>query len=260
MEDCCIRLICVLTLDRFGDFIGDQVVAPVRETCAQALGALLSHMNEQLVKRAFNILLQLHETGHWEVRHGGLLGLKYAIAVRHDMVGDLLPKVLPVIITGLEDKDDDVRAVASETLLPVAKETAEITFDQMPRILSILWDTLEDLDDLTASTNSVMSLLAEFYSYTSTSEATSVMLSEFSDFEEFDGHPLSRLVPRLWPFFRHNIASVRASTLTTLHKLLNIGTNVNNWLVPILPDVMRHIFQAIVLDTKPVCFTIFIYL
>jgi TATA-binding protein-associated factor len=25
-------------LDRFGDFVSDQVVAPVRETCAQALG------------------------------------------------------------------------------------------------------------------------------------------------------------------------------------------------------------------------------
>jgi TATA-binding protein-associated factor len=28
----------VLALDRFGDFVSDQVVAPVRETCAQALG------------------------------------------------------------------------------------------------------------------------------------------------------------------------------------------------------------------------------
>ena len=32
------RLLCVLALDRFGDFVSDQVVAPVRETCAQALG------------------------------------------------------------------------------------------------------------------------------------------------------------------------------------------------------------------------------
>lgn len=35
LEDCALRLLCVLALDRFGDFISDQVVAPVRETCAQ---------------------------------------------------------------------------------------------------------------------------------------------------------------------------------------------------------------------------------
>lgn len=38
LEDKTVRLICVLALDRFGDFLADQVVAPVRETCAQVLG------------------------------------------------------------------------------------------------------------------------------------------------------------------------------------------------------------------------------
>jgi len=38
LEDVGLRLLCVLALDHFGDFLGDQVVAPVRETCAQALG------------------------------------------------------------------------------------------------------------------------------------------------------------------------------------------------------------------------------
>lgn len=38
LEDMAVRLVCVLALDRFGDFVSDQVVAPVRETCAQALG------------------------------------------------------------------------------------------------------------------------------------------------------------------------------------------------------------------------------
>lgn len=38
LEDIALRLLCVLGLDRFGDFVTDQVTAPVRETCAQALG------------------------------------------------------------------------------------------------------------------------------------------------------------------------------------------------------------------------------
>ncbi|KAJ2592490.1 TATA-binding protein-associated factor mot1, partial [Coemansia sp. RSA 1804] len=32
LEDVCVRLLCVFTLDRFGDFVSDHVVAPVRET------------------------------------------------------------------------------------------------------------------------------------------------------------------------------------------------------------------------------------
>lgn len=38
LQDYALRLVCVLALDRFGDFVSDQVTAPVRETCAQALG------------------------------------------------------------------------------------------------------------------------------------------------------------------------------------------------------------------------------
>ncbi|KAG7175040.1 TATA-binding protein-associated factor 172-like [Homarus americanus] len=45
LEDMAVRLMCVLALDRFGDFVSDQVVAPVRETCAQALG-LLDEMDD----------------------------------------------------------------------------------------------------------------------------------------------------------------------------------------------------------------------
>lgn len=40
LEDLAVRLFCVLALDRFSDFVGDQYVAPVRETCAQVLGVV----------------------------------------------------------------------------------------------------------------------------------------------------------------------------------------------------------------------------
>lgn len=45
LEDLTLRLLCVLALDRFGDFISDQVVAPVRETCAQCLGIFLFYFH-----------------------------------------------------------------------------------------------------------------------------------------------------------------------------------------------------------------------
>ena len=44
--DCAIRLLCVLALDRFGDWAGGaKVTAPVRETAAQALSVLLRAMD-----------------------------------------------------------------------------------------------------------------------------------------------------------------------------------------------------------------------
>jgi hypothetical protein len=80
--------------------VSDQVVAPVRETCAQALGIVLSYMSSELVIRAFDVLLHLLQQQKWEIRHGGLLGLKYTIAVRKDLVATLLPRALPSIIQG----------------------------------------------------------------------------------------------------------------------------------------------------------------
>lgn len=58
------------------------MVAPVRETCAQTLGVALRHMNENGVSMTVDVLLNLLKEDQWEVRHGGLLGIKYALAVR----------------------------------------------------------------------------------------------------------------------------------------------------------------------------------
>lgn len=48
-----------LSMYRFGDYVSDQVVAPVRETCAQALGAVLKYMPPTLVRDTLTILLQM---------------------------------------------------------------------------------------------------------------------------------------------------------------------------------------------------------
>lgn len=48
-----------LLIYRFGDYVSDQVVAPVRETCAQALGAVLKYMPPTLVRDTLAILLQM---------------------------------------------------------------------------------------------------------------------------------------------------------------------------------------------------------
>ncbi|XP_059483347.1 TATA-binding protein-associated factor 172-like isoform X1 [Neocloeon triangulifer] len=82
LEDVALRIVCVLALDRFGDFVSDQVVAPVRETCAQTLGVLACLMSSEAVQKVVATVLRLLSRPEWEARHGGLLGLKYLLAVK----------------------------------------------------------------------------------------------------------------------------------------------------------------------------------
>ncbi|CAI9571309.1 unnamed protein product, partial [Staurois parvus] len=216
-----------------------KVVAPVRETCAQTLGVVLKHMNESGVLKTVKILLRLlTQEQQWEVRHGGLLGIKYALAVRQDLIKTLLPKALPAIIEGLQDLDDDVRAVAAASLVPVVDSLVKLQFKQVPFILSTLWDALLELDDLTASTNSIMTLLSSLLAYPQVQQCN-VQQS------------LTILVPRVWPFLRHTISSVRKAALETLCTLLSTqDQNCSGWLTPILQDMLRHIFQLCILESN----------
>ncbi|KAJ7534695.1 hypothetical protein O6H91_13G105700 [Diphasiastrum complanatum] len=267
LQDCTIRLLCVFSLDRFGDFVSDQVVAPVRETCAQALGAVLKQMHPPLVHETLGILLQMQRRPEWEVRHGSLLGIKYLIAIRQEMISQLLPRVLPACMSGLEDPDDDVRAVAAEALLPAARAIVTHASYHVDTILMLLWDILLDLDDLSPSTSSVMHLLAELYSQSEvvprtlglkcSNERPLFDLNEVVQIEDPIDDPfiLSNLAPRLWPFMRHNIASVRHAAIRTLERLLEAGSQKllhdetqTFWAVPILGDALRIVFQNLLME------------
>ncbi|XP_070771882.1 TATA-binding protein-associated factor 172 [Enoplosus armatus] len=238
IEDLVIRLLCVFALDRFGDFVSDEVVAPVRETCAQTLGVALRHMNESGVSMTVDVLLKLLKEDQWEVRHGGLLGIKYALAVRQDLISVLLPRVLPAITVGLQDLDDDVRAVAASALIPVVEGLVQLLPNKVPFIVNTLWDALLDLDDLTASTNSIMTLLSSLLTYPQVRQCSMQQ-------------SLTVLVPRVWPFLRHTISSVRRAALETLFTLLSkADQSCTVWINPILQDMLRHIFQSCILESN----------
>ena len=98
-------VLTLLALDRFGDFNADQLVAPVRETAGQALASVLVHLPARHVTEVHAVLVGMvrqdwlqagsasamsaaggRARGYaWEVRHAGLLGLKYEVAVRADL-------------------------------------------------------------------------------------------------------------------------------------------------------------------------------
>ena len=233
LEDMALRLLCVCALDRFGDFGSDQVIAPVRNTCAQALGTVVKHMDTAAVTSVLGVLLLLQGNEHWEVRHGGLLGVKYLVAVRADLVETMLDSLLPVIIAGLGDSDDDVRGAASEALLPISVDVIQLRPRGVPALLSILWDALLDLDDLTVSTGSVLELLAD--------------LTASTRFAELGGKPLSTLVPRLFPFFRHTLTGVRKAVLRTL-RILVAAAGASDWLGQHLPAMLRLTYQNLLVE------------
>ncbi|ONK68755.1 uncharacterized protein A4U43_C05F15610 [Asparagus officinalis] len=276
LQDCAIRFLCILSLDRFGDYVSDQVVAPVRETCAQALGAVLKYMHPSLVHDTLKVLLQMQYRQEWEIRHGCLLGIKYLVAVRPELLQDLLVYVLPACKAGLEDPDDDVRAVAAEALIPTAASIVSLDDKMLHSIVMLLWDILLDLDDLSPSTSSVMNLLSEIYSQPAmvpkmletlkSAEKEELDLNKVSHAEEYreevkdldNPYILSSLTPRLWPFMRHSIASVRHSAIRTLERLLEVGyrkscfdsTAGRFWPASILGDALRIVFQNLLLESN----------
>ncbi|KNC54357.1 TATA-binding protein-associated factor 172 [Thecamonas trahens ATCC 50062] len=272
VEDTALRLFCVLLLDRFGDYVSGLVVAPVRETVAQTMGALVAHMVDDNVPRFVSALLALLDHPHWQVRHGGLLGIKYVVLVRMDLVAAWLPLILRPVMRHLSDGEDDVRAVAAQTLAPLASHIVDAFPRLVGPLLSVLWDALLYLDDLTVSTAASLELLAatyaaappdsdfKLYNYDETADPAAAAAADIAaagsaeSSHMLHGAPparLAHLIPRLFPFLRHNDAAVRTATLTTLSTLLSRSSGA--WLSAetCMGPLFRLLFQNMLLETKP---------
>ncbi|KAJ1672040.1 TATA-binding protein-associated factor mot1 [Coemansia sp. RSA 25] len=255
LEDVCVRLVCVCTLDRFGDYVADHVVAPVRETCAQALGVVSQFLTQPVLVAAQRALLQLVERGGrggaaiWEARHAGLSALRYVVAVRRDVAALLAGGTLDAALAGLRDGDDDVRGVSAETLLPLVDSLAMCQPARMLDVVGGVWAALADVgDDLAASAASVMALLARLVAHADVRAA--MVAAGAARPHEF---ALAVLVPRLFPFFRHAIAAVRRAALQALLALAELpdgeeaaDTPGAAWVVS--RECLRLVFQNIVLE------------
>lgn len=234
LEDLSLRLLSVLALDRFGDFLSDQVVAPVRETCAQVLGLVIKLLSVDGVYSVLRILLQLLKCGEWEARHGGMLGMKYLLAIRSDLIERLLPEVFEPVFSGLKDSVDDVSAVAAAALVPVKDELMRLMPHKVPLVIAFLWEALLDLDDLSSSTGDLLMLLSS--------------LLTFAGRDAYEDEQLVVLIPRLWPFLSHSLSLVRRSVLDSL--LILCEKSSSAWLTsPLLSEALRLIFQRSLLES-----------
>ena len=235
LDDLACRLCCIFMLDRFGDYVSDQVVAPVRETAGQTLGSILQHMPASSVSSTYLILQRLIvqeeslDRRVWQACHGGMIGMRYLVAVRGDLLlqdPDLMSGVLDVVVKGLADFDDDVRAVSAATLIPVSEEVITLRPSALVDLVNVIWDCLSNLsDDLSASTGSVMDLLAKLCGF---SQVLEVMKSNAAN---DPNQSFANLVPRLYPFLRHTITGVRSAVLRALKTFLSIkGDGTQDWI------------------------------
>ncbi|KZT11597.1 SNF2 chromatin remodeling protein [Laetiporus sulphureus 93-53] len=272
-NDLAVKFLCIFVLDRFGDFVSDQVVAPVREMVSQTLASLLLHMPRRSVLHVHSVLLQMirqdfpipaktskgkaqdgNERGHvWEVRHAGLLGIKYEVAVRSDLVScdipvdqatsqdgkEVLRGVVDAAVLGLGDRDDDVRSVAASCLLPVAGHLVERLPEELSRVLAVLWTCLSSMkDDLSSSVGAVMDLLGKLVTYEEVIEIIA---------DESRSHPITVLAPTLFPFFRHTIVNVRLAVVKTLSTFMTVQSLPKEWMDL---HLLRLLYQNLVVEER----------
>ena len=255
LDDLACRLCCVLMLDRFGDYISDNVVAPIRETVGQTLGAAMSHLQPATVSAVYQVLYRMVMQNDlkisqriWEVCHGGMIGLRYLVAVRSDLLvknNGLMDGVVEAVMKGLADYDDDVRAVSAATLTPIAKEFVNLRPAALDDLIIIVWDCLSDIrDDLSASTGFVMDLLAKLCSFPEVLVAMKQNAAKESD------QSFTNLVPRLYPFLRHTIASVRSAVLRALQTFLQIGgQETRGW---VSGRILRLVYQNLLVERNEI--------
>ncbi|KAK4058278.1 TATA-binding protein-associated factor mot1 [Microbotryomycetes sp. JL221] len=293
-EDLAARLLCVFALDRFGDYLSDQVVAPVRETASQALATLLPVMRAPSVVQVQRILIDMVSQGGapptaagldarstnngnnsssatrpkyvWQVRHSGLVGLKYLVAVKGDLLratssasvikhvededqkppldalnvepNFLLKSAVDAAVLGLKDRDDDVRSAAAGTLIPIADAVVDNLPSELQEIVGVIWDCLGDLkDDLSSSVGAVMDLLAKLLSF----PPVLTLLQSTS------GPALSQRIPLLYPFFRHTITSVRLAVLRAVQVFLTLPSVDHTW---IDDRLVRLLYQNLMVEDR----------
>ena len=181
-HDILARVICVLALDRFGDYSGASaeaavsggMVAPVREMAGQVFALVFTMSPQFLKERVRNILKDLLHHSEWETRHGALLAIKYtAVLVVNTMNNSdkeihredyFLGSFSDQVISRLEDSNDDVQGVAARILTfllhSIDSDNGQNT-GLLSRIVRPLWKSLENIRVVSSSINDLVKLFSK---------------------------------------------------------------------------------------------------
>ena len=137
-QDILSRCMCIIALDRFGDYAGPLDVsdennydmdvtlrpstAPVRDAAAQVISLLIEMAPlEEVQYPCFRILQNLFQRDvPWEVRHGAMLSIKNiledkgGVRIFSRVDEKILKLLLDLIVHGMKDNSDDVKGACAQ--------------------------------------------------------------------------------------------------------------------------------------------------
>lgn len=253
LQDLCCNILSIFARDRFNDFIGDSVVAPVKASTAQALAAIFNSLDdveekyllflvfENLEKLVFQEGL---EKKLWQVSHGVLIGILYFTTTKRAFFvkNNLLTRITAIVKYGLTSFDDDVQSVAASILIPLTDLFLELEEKEISEVLDILWNCVVNRDDeLSTSISSIMDLLSSLFK---TQKIVTLMEKKIATENKWS---YKKLIPMLYPYLRHPITIVRASVLELISQFLDIYNKNDSW---ISSTTVRLLLQNILFETK----------
>ena len=257
MKETAKLLLCVVANDRFGDFLSDQVVAPVRETSAMALGSVIKILSPEACYSVINILLALLDQSEWQARHGSVLAMKYFLMARPPSESEtnrkFLNELFSGLVKGLNDPVDDVVATAAVALIPVIDDLRQIQLSNSSKksqgldiIVEWLWNSIEDIDELSSSTQAILKLLSTILKNNFDEKKLDIQGKLFL----IDIQNVSILVTRILPFLYHSSTTVRHSALETLSTLTSQDKLAIHFLHSTSGPILKHLFQQALMENN----------
>lgn len=270
-QDIMVRCLCILVLDRFGDYSGTttsgakagsesgSVVAPVRETAGQLLSMAWHFAPASIQEETLSLLYRISrgETGtrtiqgqeddrslDWEIRHGSLVGIKYIVAVQgassshmgsNSTIGMGIPKAA---MHCLADNSDDAQSVAAQILSalltsPDQQDWKEEAFVQVCKALTRTRTVSSSILDLMNLCSDLLHNMVVLHSSFSAAHVTpAAMLGIFTEYLDND------------------LASVRLAALRSIDNCIEaiLGNKGNTLadenIIAALDEVHERIFDS----------------
>lgn len=88
-----------------------------------------------------------------------MMCIKCIMAVDTDAAGAMVHRMLPVLMQGMRDSDDDVRACAVQACVPLADKLVQKTPGMVSDLITCLWELLPSFDEVSPAPASVLQLL-----------------------------------------------------------------------------------------------------
>jgi hypothetical protein len=150
VKDILARSLCLLILDRFGDFTSPhKTVHPIRESAGQLLAFLGTLCDSPEILNVNVALSWMRTKPIWEVRHGSCVGFKYLKLTQPKLLQSCHPGLIGDAVASLLDDSDDVKMGGAQILVGVMmfeKDSSEIPNAAFKNA----WDALIVTDEMSS--------------------------------------------------------------------------------------------------------------